>query len=234
MTIENDNVNTQDTDYEAQMTSLKQSRDQVLGEKKALQSQLTSLKSLLDSVGGEEGISQLQELRNKAESDEQKKLLEQGKFNEALSFNEKQLTAKYESQLKQSQKERDAFSKDLQEYKAKYREKLVTDTVKDISSGLGLADSAYKDISMHVMNKFSFEGDTPVIYESEGIKKLNSKGDIYGIKDFINDARQEYTHWNKPSTSGYARGGNASAGNVDYERMSNADVMKHRAKLRGL
>lgn len=222
------NINTED--LQSQINSLKANKDAALSEKKKLSEQNTQLQQLIDSVGGVEGVQHLIELKNKAKDEKQKELLAQGKVEEVIAQTTNQLKAQYESQLKAQKEQMEEISYKTEDYKNKYREKLVLDKVLSTSKRLELADTAYKDIALHVMHDFSFdENDNPVIVEN-GLKKVNEKGEIYGIDDYINDKRKEYSHWNKQVSTGFTKGAlRGVTTNIDYSVMSKQQIMQERA-----
>lgn len=221
------NVNIEE--LQSQINSLKANKDAALSEKKKLAEQNSQLQELINSVGGAEGIQHLIELKDKAKDEKQKELLAQGKVEEVIAQTTNQLKAQYESQLKAQKEQMEQLTNKTDDYRSKYREKLVLDKVLATSKRLELADTAYKDIALHVMHDFSFdENDNPVVVEN-GLKKVNEKGEIYGIDDYINDKRKEYSHWNKPVNTGFTKGAlRGVTTNIDYSVMSKQQIMQER------
>jgi hypothetical protein len=223
----NESINIED--LQSQLANLKSNKDSILQERKKLSERNSQLEGLINSIGGEEGLQQLIEMKNKAQDDHQKTLLEQGKFNEAMSNTTNQLKAQYDAKLKALSEDLEKTKDESEAYKSRYREKLILDKVLSTSKRLDLADTAYKDIALHVMNDFSFdENNNPVIVE-DGLKKLNGKGDVYGIDDYINDMRKDFPHWNKPVDTGFSKGALRGVSSVkDYSVMSKDQIMKDR------
>jgi|5B_taG_2_1085324.scaffolds.fasta_scaffold00261_24 hypothetical protein len=211
----NEDNGTHLSDWEKEREKLLKHNEEVLNEKRKSQAALKSLEQSLESIGGMEGVEKLKELQAQAETEKQKQLMSEGRFDEMLKAAVAQQQAQFDAKLTSLNEEKEAAQSNYETLQKQLRGLNVNNAVKTISQNLNLQETAYYDIALHVMNDCAYDdNNTPIFLDENGNTKFNKQGDKYTIEDYINGQRKVYRHWEKPSNNGFGKGSQGGSSNI--------------------
>lgn len=97
------------------------------------------------------------------------------------------------------------------------------------------ATSDATNIALSIFNDFDEKGQ-PVIREASGVVKLNNKGQVYSIADFIESQKEERTYWFKQKSGSNLESGlslsSSSMKKADFQKVMTSGTDKERNELK--
>jgi len=206
-------------------SGLSANKDEILGEKKKLQEQLDKMGETWKGLDPEA----VRNIMTRLESDEETKLLAEGKMDEVIERRTERLKADHARQLANLEGQLTEANANLDGAGGKVKKLMVEGQMRQAASELGLVPSAVEDALSRAMNVFSVGEDDSLVAE-------NAQGTIYGKDgktpitpaEWLSDMKEKAPHWFPAPSGGGAGGGNGKGGGAHtISRADARDVQKY-------
>ena len=203
---------------------------QLLKERDTLQENLNKY-SDLDVEAAREAMKLKEDMENK-------KLMDEGQFEELLNKQIERNKAQFEKQFKAVEERAKIQEQLASEKHNKYSGlKVDMEVRKVLDKRPELTTAARMLISDRVVNRFSLDENDNVTYVYEQSPKYNAEGQPYGISDFVDDVVSEFqgdSSFVKPSSGGGSLGDTGSSSGVigNTIRLSREDAKNPRVYQR--
>lgn len=190
---------------EKEISALKEKNDQLIGEKRKL-----------TELFGDVDRDTLKSYVERLKTDEESRLIAEGKVDEVMERRTERMRSSYQTQLDNAKKAAEDLEKQTQALQSKYHNTLIDNAVRDAAAKEGVVPSAIEDILIRARRNFEIDSDRLVSKDPDtGEIRVGADGKTpYGASDFIQDLKEKAPHfWPASSSGGYSPGdtGGASA-----------------------
>lgn len=208
-------------------SGLAANKEEILGEKKALQTQLDEMQKTWGSYDPE----MVKTIMTRLENDEEAKLLAEGKTDEVIERRTERLKADHAKQIANLEAKLAEVQSSYDGAQGQVKKLMVEGSMRQAATELGLIPSAIEDALARAMGVFSVGEDGSLIAE-------NDTGTIYGKDgktpitpaEWLTDMKEKAPHWFPAPQGGGAGGGNGKgAGAHTISRADARDVQKYQA-----
>uniref|UniRef100_A0AAU7VGG7 Minor structural protein n=1 Tax=Dinoroseobacter phage vB_DshS_R26L TaxID=3161158 RepID=A0AAU7VGG7_9CAUD len=207
-------------------SGLAANKDEILGEKKALQQQLDEMQKTWGSYDPQ----MVKTIMTRLENDEEARLLAEGKTDEVIERRTERLKADHAKQLANLEAKIAELSGNYDGAVGQVKQLKVEGSLRQAAVEQGLVPSAIEDALSRAMNVFKVGDDGSLIPE-------NGSGTIYGKDgktpmspaEWLETMKETAPHWFPAPVGGGAGGGNNRGGAHTLSRADARDPSKYRA-----
>lgn len=212
---------------------LKENRDTILREKKALQDQHSEITKMLEGVGGAEGLKALREMQERLSKDEVGKLLAEGKHEEWFEKRVGALRGEHQQQQEAAQAKIDELTSQRAEALDRLAKTILRTEVDAAAVDAGVEKTALEDIRLAAGHVFSFDEKTGkhVIKDENGVVLLSKDGqNPKSVREWLEEQKKPRRHWWPHSAGVDARGGigGGADGAASIEAMGQMSMEEYR------
>ena len=214
---------------EEQTAGLKRNRDELLAEKKALQERVSQFEG--------QDIDELLKIKAIVESNDEAKLIAEGKIDEVFEKRYDRAFKDLNAQLSARDEQIDSLRSELQTKADAYAQVTIDTAIQRAASELGVQSTALPDVTARARGVFAVD-------EGGGLVARNQDGTLQFSKDgqssltpgeWLESMRKLAPHWWPISTGGGAAGGTVGPnGKMTIEAASNLDFESYKkARMNG-
>jgi len=208
-------------------SGLSSNRDEILGEKKALQVKFDAQAELWKDLDP----AAVRNIMGRLENDEEAKLLAEGKTDVVIARRTERLQADHAKQLENlttQLAEKDGL---LQGSTTKVKNLMVKGSLRQAAVEQGLVPSAIEDAMYRAMNVFKVGDNDELIAEENGSTAYGKDGKTpLTPGEWLESMKEKAPHWFPAPSGGGAGGGNGKGGGAfTISRADARDVQKYRA-----
>lgn len=220
---------------ESEIVGLKTNNQALKEEKKKAQERAKEYQDFVSSLGGEEGLSELIELKQRIEKDEELRLFTSGdreKYNERILNRARQ---DHSNQMKKLAEELDSWKNEASIAKQKYQQREIEKSITDSCAEAGVNPRLYRAMSAQVRDEIVFDEETGevLVKDGQGIR-YGKDGQPMRVRELVEMMREEQPELFLQSTGGGATGGiggvrrSSGISNEELRKLSVEDYKKLR------
>ena len=171
-------------EHEENVRGLKANNESLLGEKKTIMEKLTSFADIEDPKAALEALKFVRE-------NEQARLIQEGKFDEVIEKKVSAVRQEAKAVIDELTSKFELTSKEAESFRAKYRTKIVDDTLRQAAIEAGVRPEALDDIILMGRLEFSLADDNETVdsRDSKGNLRKNSDGIVVTPKVWVEDLK---------------------------------------------
>ena len=159
-------------EHEENVKGLKTNNEALLGEKKAIMDKLTLFADIDDPKAALEALKFVKE-------NEQARLIQEGKFDEVIEKRVSAVRQEAKQQIEELANKLGMTVKEAEEFRGKYRTKIVDDSLRQAAIEAGVRPEALEDILLQGRMEFS------VAEDNETVDARDAKGNLRKTEDGI-------------------------------------------------
>lgn len=203
-------------------------RDTILNEKKELQKQFDQMKE--EWSGLDPNV--VKNLVARFNTDEETKLIAEGKFDEVLDKRTGAMKKDFESKLTAAQQRAAELEEGLGQRDQKIKGLMVEGSIRQAAAELGLVPSAFEDAVTRAKSVFSVDDEGRLIArDGDGVVQMSRNGkDPLPVSEWLEAMKEAAPHW-FPGPSGAGAGGGKGGGGKGHTitRSQSLDPAAYRA-----
>jgi len=175
--------------------------------------------------------TQFQELSQKLESEEEKRLLKEGNLDEVFSNRTSKLVEGYQKQLSDKDGVYDELNIKYNQALGRVQDLVINNELQRAASETGLVPSAVRDAAFHAKNIFKVQENGDVIAEKDGVPLKDSTGrEALNIRGWLEEQRTESPHWFGENTGTGAKGSVPAGGFTLSREQAQDNYLYNKAK----
>ncbi|ARB06104.1 head scaffolding protein [Dinoroseobacter phage vB_DshS-R5C] len=207
-------------------SGLAANKDEILGEKKALQEKLDEMQKTWGSYDPE----MVKTIMTRLENDEEAKLLAEGKTDEVFERRAERLKADHAKQIEAYEKKVAELQQGYEMAGERVKRLTVEGGIRQAASELGVVPSAFEDALHRAMSVFSVDEEGKLhAAEPDGGTIYGKDGQPISPAEWLESMKEKAPHWFPAPQGGGAGGGRDRSGSFTISRADARDVQKYRA-----
>lgn len=208
---------------------LKSNRDEILEEKRSLKEELDKIKSTMAELGD---LESLKAMRRRLETDEEAKLIAEGKIDEVLNRRTESMRKDSDARVEAATAKVGELETALQGAIATIAELRIGSEIDRAAAKLECAPTALRDVRRAALEVFSVNAETHEIEarNEDGVLRMGPDGKTaLSPEAWLSEQKAESPHWWGPSAGGGAGGGDRGGQKgVDAKKL---ETMSGRSKI---
>ena len=190
-------------------SGLAANKEEILGEKKALQEKLDAMGKQWEGLDPEA----VRTIMNRLENDEETKLLAEGKTDEVIARRTERLQADHAKQIEKLQAAIDERDTSLSTAQKQVKQLTVSHSLQKAASELGLIPSAIDDALARAMNVFQVDDKGGLTVQENGATVYGKDGKSpMTPSEWLETMKEKAPHWFPAPSGGGANGGAGGKG----------------------